>query len=109
MRYQVKLILTVGILFLLFSVTEAQTPVFTFQGSLSLPRNGLQDIRLSLYDAETGGTLLAPTQTMMGVPVTNGSFSVHLDFGSEPFAAGADRWIEIESKRPSDSNYTIEP
>jgi hypothetical protein len=40
-----------------------------------------------------------------GVTVTNGIFTVQLDFGSTPFM-GADRYLEIRVKKPSDATYT---
>ena len=60
----------------------AQTPDFTYQGSLNnggTAANGSYDIRFELYTAASGGTLLN-TVTRLGVTVTNGAFTAVLDF-----------------------------
>ncbi len=90
--------------------TQAQTTVFTYQGRLtdtSMAANGTYDFQFALFDAPTGGTPQGATQTITGVSVTNGIFTVQLDFGSAPFQTGADRYLEIAVKRPAaDTTYT---
>lgn len=76
-----------------------QTTEFTFQGSLNIgtapgtPANTPHDFEFRLFNAESGGTQLGSTLQRLNVPVTNGNFSVRLDFGSE--FTGATRYIEI--------------
>jgi hypothetical protein len=75
------------------------TPVgtaFTYQGRLTVganPANGTYYMYFSLYDAASGGNLVAsqPTNT---VSVTSGLFTVDLDFGPVPFD-GSERWLQI--------------
>ena len=58
---------------------------FTYQGTLSdggAPIDGTVDLRFRLYDAESGGTEVAPQIVMTDVAVTNGLFDVALDFGN---------------------------
>ncbi|HXF42584.1 MAG TPA: tail fiber domain-containing protein, partial [Pyrinomonadaceae bacterium] len=93
----------------LAAASLAQTTAFTYQGRLndgSAPANGQYDFEFKAFDALSGGTQYGPTQTLTNVQVTNGIFTVELDFGPTPFSAGADRWLEISVKKPTDSTYT---
>ncbi len=86
------------------SSVEAQTTEFTYQGRLvdgSLPANTPQDFEFRLFAAETGGTALG-TQTRLGVPVSNGIFTVRLDFAGQ--FDGPARWLEISVKPAGDPN-----
>jgi hypothetical protein len=74
----------------------AQGTAFTYQGRLSdgtSVATGLFDLRFAICDSAAGGTTLAPLATN-GVPVTNGLFTVLLDFGNDIFN-GAPRWLQI--------------
>src|ERR1022692_1190586 len=76
------------------STAFAQGTTFTYQGRLndgSSPANGLYDFTFSLYDS--GGILGIP-HLGSGVPVSNGLFTVTLDFGPGSFP-GANRWLQI--------------
>lgn len=78
---------------------SAQTTAFSFQGSLkdgAAAANGNYDFQFALYDAVTGGSQLGSTLTQNTVAVTNGIFSVSLDFGSQ--FPGANRFLEIRVK-----------
>ena len=58
---------------------------FTYQGKLTdggSPANGNYDLRFILYDAESGGAQAGNTVTKTNVAVTNGLFTVDLDFGT---------------------------
>jgi hypothetical protein len=90
------------------AVPQPQTSTFTYQGRLSdgaLPATGTYPMQFSLYDAATGGTQIGTTLTNTNVNVSNGLFSVQLNFGSSPFT-GADRYLEIAVKHAADSDYT---
>jgi hypothetical protein len=72
---------------------------FTYQGRLTDGGSlvtGSYDLKFSLYDASVGGTLAGtPTSiTLAPVLVTNGLFTVTLDFGNTTFSGEA-RWLEI--------------
>jgi hypothetical protein len=89
-----KLLAVAALTFLLYANISAQTTEFTYQGHLqvsSMPANGSFDFEFALYDA--GGSQIGPTLTKSGVTVTNGVFSVNLDFG--PGFSGGDRFLEI--------------
>lgn len=70
---------------------------FTYQGQLKengVPANGLYDLRFRLYDAVAGGAQVGATLCANDVSVTNGLFSVPLDFGNE--FNGDQRFLEVE-------------
>lgn len=80
---------------------SAQTTAFTYQGSLkdgTNQANGTYDLQFRLWDASSP---IAGPITLEDVPVTNGVFSVNLDFGASALP-GADRYLEI-SVRPGAS------
>lgn len=82
----------------------ALTTSFTYQGRLTdggSPANGAYDLRFILYDADTGGAQVGATVTRDDVQVTNGLFTVDLDFGASVFQGDA-RWMEI-AVRPGSS------
>ena len=76
---------------------EAQSSSFTYQGKLTdggIAANGVYDLRFSLFDGLVGGNPVGVTLVKEDITVTNGIFSVTLDFGAAAFP-GADRWMEI--------------
>ncbi len=78
------------------STTFAQGTAFTYQGRLndgSGPATGIYDLRFAIYDAAGGGNA-GGTVTNAATPVTNGLFTITLDFGSGVFTGPA-RWLEI--------------
>src|SRR5881296_582851 len=66
------------------SAAPAQSPLgtaFSYQGQLqngSTPQNGPCDLRFKLYDAASSGTQIGSTQTLSGVGISNGLFTVSL-------------------------------
>ncbi|MFN2576343.1 MAG: tail fiber domain-containing protein [Pyrinomonadaceae bacterium] len=77
----------------------AQTTVFTYQGQLKqngAPANGTYTMQFNLFDTPTVGTgvQIGATFSPPPVQVTNGAFSVPLDFGVGAFT-GAARYLEI--------------
>lgn len=102
-RNLVKLILAVGAVTSLLLEAHAAPlgTAFTYQGRLadgSTPANGLYDLRFTLFDAATAGSAVGTPSvvTTNATPVSNGVFSVSLDFGSA--FAGQARWLGIEVK-----------
>lgn len=72
-------------------------PEFTYQGQLEqngAPANGLFDMEFRLLDAATFGTQIGSTLSLVGVEVSDGNFSVELDFGPDAFSGGQ-RWLAI--------------
>jgi hypothetical protein len=80
---------------------------FTYQGKLlrgGNPANATCDFQFGLWDAATAGAQLGSTQTITGVVVVNGLFTVVLDFGSQ-FNGNA-RWLATAVKCAGDSAFT---
>ena len=115
---------------------EDLTPLgngFSYQGRLTdggSPANGNYDLRFVLYDSDVGGSQVGTTVSLSSVPVTNGLFTVTLDFGAPATATatatattspspsptatvstsvwdGNARWIEIAVRTAGSSSYTV--
>ncbi|MFO1488774.1 MAG: hypothetical protein U1F65_09875 [Verrucomicrobiota bacterium] len=74
----------------------AQGTAFTYQGRLndgSSPANGAYDLAFALFDAASGGTQQGGALTNAATAVSNGLFTVTLDFGNQ--FAGPARWLQI--------------
>jgi trimeric autotransporter adhesin len=82
------------------STVFAQGTAFTYQGRLfdnTNAANGSYALRFTLYpDATTGMPALAGPLALAPVAVSNGLFTVTLDFGPGWFT-GPPRWLQIES------------
>ena len=90
---------------------SAQGTAFTYQGSLmdsGQRANGFYDMAFSLYAASSGGSPVSGAITNFSVGVTNGLFTVPLDFGGN--FPGADRWLEISVRPTGGGSYsTLNP
>ncbi len=88
---------------------HAQTTAFTYQGFLTeqgAPATGVYDFQFRLFTS-TNNLSLPLGSTLVGdAGVTNGLFTVQLDFGAGAFTGGS-RWLEI-AVRPgaSSGSYT---
>jgi hypothetical protein len=70
---------------------------FTYQGELrasGVPAQGPHDFQVELYDADTGGSPIT-TVDIDDAIVTEGLFSLPLDFTSVPFEAGQRYWLAL--------------
>lgn len=75
----------------------AQSSSFTYQGSLAnggSPATGTHNMSFTLKDAATGGATIGSPVNLTNIPVSDGVFTVELDFGATAFNGG-DRWLEI--------------
>ncbi len=75
----------------------SQPTAFTYQGQLSdsgAPANGAFRMRFGLWDSPAAGNLVGNALAFTNVPVTNGLFTLSLDFGASALD-GAPRWLEI--------------
>jgi hypothetical protein len=80
---------------------------FTYQGRLvigGIPANGAYDFTFTLYDALNGGAQVGGTVTRSGVTVTDGLFTVQLDFGA--VFDGTALYLEIGVRPGSGGTYT---
>jgi len=89
------------------STARAQGTAFTYQGQLYAagnPANGVYDLRLLLFNALTGGSQVGGTQTNLGVGVTNGLFTLTVDFG--PVFTGSSNWMRIDVRTNGANSFT---
>lgn len=113
-----RLTLLVLVVFFVTTTAYAQTSAFTYQGKLNdagAAANGSYEMRFRLFDAGTGGEpqpQAAPITlefTVAGgnpVPVSNGIFTVRLDFTAAAFP-GAARFLEISVRRIAADPWTL--
>lgn len=92
------------------NTSHAQTTTFTYQGSLVISgsaANGSYDLQFKLYDQLSGGSLQGSpdTVTVSNVAVSNGIFTVDLDFGALGFP-GAARYLEISVRPAGSGSFT---
>ena len=81
------------------STVLAQGTALTYQGRLTdggPNANGAYDFTFQLFDAASGGTSQSAVLATNAVSLSDGLFTVTLDFGAAPFSAGAARWLEIK-------------
>lgn len=97
------------VLVMLLCVHAMQGAPFTYQGRLTdggSPATGIYDLRFRVFGALGGGTQVGPDARVSPVGVTNGLFTVSLEFGDGVFT-GADRWLEIAARTAGDTNAHV--
>lgn len=103
-RMKQILALAVGVLsWALTSPARAQGTSFTYQGHLNdgaRPADGSYDLRFGVFDQPSAIAAIAGPLTNSAVAISNGVFTVTLDFGA--VFNGAARWLEI-GVRPTGS------
>src|SRR5215472_13869975 len=92
---------------------SAQGTAFTYQGRLndgSSPATGTYDLRFTIYDAASSGNAVGGPLTNAATAVSNGLFTVTLDFGNSPFSGGAPRWLNIDVRTNGGASFaTLNP
>ena len=91
------------------TTARAQTSSFTYQGRLTdggAAANGNYDLQFALFDSLSGGAQVGSTQTLNTVAVSNGVFTVGLDFGANAFN-GANRFLEISARPSGGGAFTL--
>lgn len=95
---------------------SAQTSptAFNYQGRLTQgvqSFTGTADLTFTLFDAESGGSVVAGPLTLKGVQVQAGLFNAIVDFGVPSTGGGSPRWLEISATAPSfgGSPVTVSP
>ena len=86
----------------------AQGTAFTYQGRLNdggAPANGSYDVQFMLYDASAGGSQAGPVLTNGATAVSNGLFTVTLDFGAGVFT-GSNYWLDIAVRTNGAGTFT---
>lgn len=85
----------------------AQGTAFTYQGRLddgAAPANGLYDLTYTLFTVSSGAGQVGSTLLGNATSVSNGLFTVTLDFGAN--FPGADRWLEIAVRTNGGGAFT---
>src|SRR3989475_8200863 len=91
------------------TTARAQTSSFTYQGRLTdggAAANGNYDLQFALFDSLSGGAQVGSTQSLNTVAVSNGVFTVSLDFGANAFN-GANRFLEISARPSGGGSFTL--
>jgi hypothetical protein len=92
---------------------RAQGTAFSYQGNLQdggHAASGSYDLTFTVFDALTGGSVVAGPATNSAVGISNGLFAVTLDFGSSAFRLGAARWLEIGARTNGAAGFaTLSP
>lgn len=100
--------LLLALLNLPLTTAHAQGTAFTYQGRLingTNPVTGSYDLRFAVYDALSSGTQQGVTLTNTATAVTNGLFTVTLDFGAQVFNGSA-RWLDIAVRTNGNGTFT---
>src|SRR5580765_3407059 len=97
MKTKIKLHLLLLAILSASAPARAQGTAFTYQGRLNdngSLANGDYDLKFSLFDDPSAGSQVGDSLTNAPTSVSNGLFTVTLDFGVGVFT-GAPRWLEI--------------
>jgi hypothetical protein len=90
-------------------VALSQSSNFTYQGRLTdggAAATGNYDLQFALFDSQSGGTQVGTAVTLNAVAVSNGIFTVSLDFGASSFT-GANRFLEISARPSGVGSYVL--
>ncbi len=85
----------------------AQGTAFTYNGRLNdgaQPATGIYDLRFAIYDATTNGNVYG-TLTNAATPITNGLFTMALDFGG--VFNGSNYWLELAARTNGGTAFSI--
>ena len=109
MKTMIKLIaITYYVLSVICLSAFAQGTAFTYQGRLNdgaNPATGLYDVRFSICDALANGNVVAGPLTNSATGISNGLFTVTLDFGLGVFT-GPGRWLELDVRTNGNAAFT---
>ena len=86
---------------------HAQGTAFTYQGRLNSgtnPAAGNYDLRFAIYDSLNAGTQQGSLLTNSATGVSNGLFTMTLDFGNQ--FPGTNRWLEIGVRTNGNGAFT---
>jgi hypothetical protein len=86
---------------------QAQGTAFTYQGKLDVggnPANGSYDLAFQLFNAASNG-VAGPAVTNLDTSVSNGLFTVLLDFGGGVFP-GSNNWVQISARTNGGATFT---
>lgn len=104
-------LLTLVVSFSRLAPADSVGTAFTYQGRLQDGTNaatGLYDLRFTVYDAVSGGNQLGPALTDRAVGITNGLFTVMLDFATNVFTGQA-LWLESAVRTNGGGAFALLP
>jgi hypothetical protein len=108
-----SLFLLAAVLFLAATLNvSAQGTAISYQGRLNAsgaPANTNFDFRFAVFNAPTNGSMVSIWLTNYDVPVSNGLFSVILDFGPGVFngtSNGSNDWLDIAVRPTGTTSFT---
>ncbi len=89
------------------STAHAQGTAFTYQGRLNdngSPAHGTYDFRFKLFEDPSGNTQAGSAVLTNGIALTNGLFTVTIDFGAGLFN-GSNYWLEVDARTNGAGSY----
>ena len=102
-----NIFLSIAIMSVFSTIGFGQSNEFTYQGRLldnNLPMTANYDFEFSLWNSLANGTQQGSTQTISGVAVANGIFTVRLNFGAQ--FDGTARFLQITVRPAGPGSYT---
>ena len=105
-KHLVIALVVLATLNLLPATARAQGTAFTYNGRLNAngsPANGSYDLLFTLYNAVTNGTMFG-TLTNTATAITNGLFTVPLDFGG--VFNGSNYWLDISVSQAGSNTFS---
>jgi hypothetical protein len=79
----------------------AQTTVMPYERTLNIggvPANGSYDLRFILYTTQGGAVQVGNPVERLNIDVSNGTYSVDIDFGAMPFTTQTELWVDVSYK-----------
>src|ERR1035438_7436891 len=108
MKTRLMILIGFAVVLTLGGGVYAQGTAFTYQGRLNSsgnPASGNYDFRFKLFVDSFGNTQAGSTVLTNGIPVTNGLFTVAIDFGAGMFT-GTSYWLEVGVRTNGAGGYT---
>lgn len=108
MKFRFHHLFTALILLIGIHRAVAQGTEFAYQGQLQndgSPANGTFNMTFSIFNTSSGGSPIAGPVTISGVTVTNGLFTVLIDFGAGVFN-GLPDWLELGVETNGENTFT---
>lgn len=102
-----NIFLSIAMVLVFTTIGLGQSTEFTYQGRLldnTLPPTANYDFEFSLWNSLVNGTQQGSTQTISGVAVSNGIFTVRLNFGTQ--FDGSARFLQLAMRPSSGGAYT---
>jgi len=112
--FMARFLTNIGFVFALATIAATphasfgQTTAFTYQGRLvdnGVAAAGIYDLRFTIFDAATNGAAVSDVITSNSFSITNGLFTVSLDFGAGIFD-GNPRWLDIAVRTNGFASFT---